>query len=187
MMKLQDDSQTTISTQLEQIVSRLPVHPGHQLIELGCGRAETIVKLAKCFPGLECIATEVDQIQHAENLASDGLPNLRFQFGGAEKIDLPDASANYVIMLKSLHHVPMALMKQSLNEVRRVLIPGGLAYLAEPVYAGPFNEILKRFNDEQVVRQAAFETVKEAVESGAFELVDQVFFSVARRFADFAE
>ncbi len=186
-MHLQDDTVTSVSSHLEQILRRLPVQTGERLIELGCGRAETTRQVAKRFPGLRIIATEVDSRQHARNEAIDDLPNVSFRFGGAEKIELPDESVNYVMMLKSLHHVPMPLMKQSLNEIRRVLVPGGLAYLAEPVYAGTFNDILKLFNDEQVVREAAFAAVRESVESGAFELVGQFFFLAPMRFDGFAE
>ena len=59
--------------------------------------------MAKRFPSLEIIALDMDQIHHARNLSCNDLPNVRFQFVGAEKIVLPDASANYVTMLKSLH------------------------------------------------------------------------------------
>lgn len=187
MMKMRHDAETTISSHLDQLVSRLPIQAENRLLELGCGRAQTTQALARRFPALEIIATEVDETQHAFNLAIDDLPNVRFQFGGAEQIELQDASVNFVIMLKSLHHVPMPLMKQSLEEIGRVVVPGGLAYIAEPVYAGPFNDILKLFNDEQVVRQAAFTAVKDAVDSGTFELVEQVFFLAAMRFECFSE
>lgn len=55
-------------------------------------------------------------------------------------------------MLKSLHHVPMPEMSQSLNEISRVLRPGGHLYVSEPVYAGALNDILRLYNDEGVLR-----------------------------------
>ncbi len=48
-------------------------------------------------------------------------------YGSAADIEQPDASVDIVIMLKSLHHVPISLMDQALTEIARVLKPGGLA------------------------------------------------------------
>jgi ubiquinone/menaquinone biosynthesis C-methylase UbiE len=92
-----------------------------------------------------------------------------------------------VMMFKSLHHVPMELMETSLREIRRVLKPGGLAYISEPVFSGDFNEILRLFHNEQRVREAAFQTVKNAVDEGMFQLVEETFFNTPGYYRDFAE
>ena len=69
-------------------------------------------------------------------------------------------------MLKSLHHVPMALMDQALAELARVLRPCGWLYVSEPVYAGQLNELIRLFNDEGEVRAAAQAALDRAVASG---------------------
>lgn len=175
-----------VSSDMELIARHLPLD-GSRLLELGCGSAFTTRRLAETFPIAELIATEVDRVQHEKNLQISDLPRVTFQYGGAEAIDQPDASIDAVIMLKSLHHVPVELMAQGLREIHRVLKPGGLAYISEPVYAGAFNDILRLFNDERQVREAAFAAVREAVAAGLFELVDEVFFDSTSRFQGFAE
>ncbi len=90
-------------------------------------------------------------------------------------------------MFKSLHHVPRELMAQSMQEIARVLKPGGLAWISEPVYAGDFNAILSLFHDEKVVRELAFQAVCDAVACGTLELVEQIFCNTESRFADFSE
>ncbi len=185
-MQIDRAGELATSSDMEQIARLLPL-AGARLLELGCGRALTTRSLAETFPVAEIIATEVDRTQHEKNLQIDDLPNVRFKFGGAEDIDLPDASVDAVIMLKSLHHVPLAHMERGLSEIHRVLKPGGLAYLSEPIYAGAFNEILRLFNDEQRVREAAFAAVRQAVAAGVFELVEQVFFNAVSQFRGFAE
>ncbi len=142
---------------------------------------------AERFPTAQIIATEVDAIQHAHNLASEHPTSITFKSGGAQAIDAPDNSIDIVFMFKSLHHVPPALMAQSLQEIARVLKPGGMAWLSEPVYAGEFNEILRLFHDEQVVRELAFQAVNNAVAAGMLELVEQIFCHTESRFADFNE
>ncbi len=158
-----------------------------RIIELGCGNAATIIELATSHPDCEFVATEVDRVQHEKNLSATCPPNLCFRLGGAQQIDLPNASIDAVIMLKSLHHVPSDLLSQSFEEVHRVLKPGGLWYISEPVYAGDFNSILKMFHDERVVRLAAFEAISQSVADGQFELVEQTFFDAVRRFEGFDE
>jgi SAM-dependent methyltransferase len=72
------------------------------------------------------------------------------------------------------------------REVRRVLRPGGLAYIAEPAPGGAFNEITRLFKDEKQARLTAFTLVKDAVASGAMALVAQKFFQMPLLLADFA-
>lgn len=185
-LRIQQDPPLPAHTDLELIAAHVPL-AGARLLELGCGRAQTTRQLAESFPVAEIVATEVDRIQHEENLRITDLPKVRFQFGGAEAIDLADASVDAVIMLKSLHHVPLERMDQALSEIARVLKPGGLAYLSEPVYAGPFNDILKLFNDEKAVRQAAFDAIARAVGSGRLELAAEIHFDHPSRFQGFEE
>lgn len=174
------------ATELE-IMSRLLPFEGAKVLELGCGSARWTRTIAEKFAISSLVATEVDKVQHEKNQQIDDLPKVDFRYGGAQEIDLPDASVDIVIMLKSLHHVPMNLMQQSMREIHRVLRSGGLAYISEPVYAGDFNQILSLFNNEKKVRQAAFDTLGDALSRGLFELADEVFFQSRSQFTDFAE
>lgn len=158
---------------------------GAHILELGCGRADKTRAIAELGKAASITAMEVDAIQHARNLALTDLLGVVFQAGGAEAIALPDNSVDIVLMFKSLHHVPTDKMDQALGEIRRVLKPGGLAYISEPVYAGAFNDILRLFHDEKIVRQVAFDAVRRTVESGTLELAQQVFFSTPVTYENF--
>lgn len=185
-MRISQPGDLPVSTDFEQIANHLAPHRS-QLLELGCGAALTTRMLAEANPACHIVALEVDGIQHDKNLLIDDLPNVRFGLGGAEAIDLPDASVDAVLMLKSLHHVPVANMDRALIEIRRVLRPGGLAYLSEPVYLGAFNEILRLFNDEKTVREAAFEAIRRAVDAQLLTLEREIHFLSPSCFAGFAE
>lgn len=186
MMKLTADP-SGINCPESVIYNRvLPLDNKH-IVELGCGYAHKTRDIATSGINREITALEVDTIAHESNLQLDDLPNVRFVLSGAQAIPLDDEAADIVTMFKSLHHVPVELMEPSIREVWRVLKPGGLAYISEPVYAGEFNAILSVFNDEQAVRKAAFDAVRNAVDAGMFTLVEQLFFNTPRRFRDFAE
>ena len=112
---------------------------------------------------------------------------MSFALSGAQDIPLDDGTVDVVFMFKSLHHVPLELMDQSLREIRRVLKQGGLVYISEPVFAGDYNEILRLFHDEQIVREAAFNKVKKVVDDGLFSLVEETFFNSPMKFESFSD
>lgn len=157
------------------------------ILELGCGSAAITRDIAISGPGRRITALEVDEIAHEINTQITDLPNVSFGLAGAQDIPLEDESVDVVFMFKSLHHVPLDLMDQSMGEIHRVLKPGGLVYISEPVFAGAFNEILRLFHDEQKVREAAFNTVKKAVDDGLFNLVEETFFNSPMKFDSFAD
>ena len=138
------------------------------------------------WPGSRVTGLEVDERQHAKNLASPQ-PGLRFVAGGAQAIPFPDASFDLALMLKSLHHVPLPLLGQALREAARVLRPGGHLYVSEPVYAGPLNELVRLFNDEGVVRAAAQSALDEALRGGTWQQVAERRFATPVVFKDFAD
>ncbi|MBF0264520.1 MAG: class I SAM-dependent methyltransferase [Gammaproteobacteria bacterium] len=160
---------------------------GNNILELGCGAAFLTRLISKSGQNRQIIAAEVDKIQHEKNLLIDDLPNVTFIEAGAQELPLDDNSVDTVFMFKSLHHVPVTLMPNALSEIRRVLKSDGLAYISEPIYAGDFNQIIKLFNDEKMVRTQAFEAIRDAVDSGAFKLHKEMFFYSPVVFESFEE
>lgn len=156
------------------------------VIELGCGGARLARDLLRRFPQAHVTGLEVDAIQHAKNLAAPA-ERLSFIAAGAEAIPLPDGSFDLALMLKSLHHVPMAQMDAALAEAHRVLRPGGHLYVSEPVYGGALNEITRLFNDEREVRAAAQAALDRAVASGRWMAVAERRFAVPVHYADCAD
>lgn len=178
---------TSLVSSEEAIYSRLLPLRGATVVELGCGSAVHTRAIAERTGVAHIHAFEVDEIQHARNLAEERPRNISFHAGGAEAISLEADVADIVMMFKSLHHVPVQLMDQALRDVARILRPGGYAYISEPVFAGDFNNILRMFHDEQAVREAAFAAVTRAVASGLFALAGQTFFLTPNTFEDFAD
>ena len=183
-MKISDPSSNEIIMERHVYRQMLPLKCS-KVLELGCGRAELTRAIAETDNVDSILALEVDLIQHKKNLLIDDLPNVEFTTGAAEAIPAKDNSFDVVLMFKSLHHVPLDKMDKALSEVHRVLKPGGLAYISEPVFEGEFNEIMRLFHDEKEVRLAAFEAIKRSVNSGFFNLEEERFFYTPKEYKDF--
>lgn len=185
-MKIADPAADRVCDEYEVIAAELPLLNA-RILELGCGKAEKTRAIAQAGKVAAIVALEVDEIQHARNLAITDLPNVCFRQGAAEAIPESDASFDIVMMFKSLHHVPVESMDRAFSEIQRVLKPGGYAWISEPVYAGEFNEILRLFHDEKTVREAAFSAIRRAVDDGRFHHVKQCFFSTPGHIDNFAQ
>ncbi len=182
-MNLSQFNNTTCSER--EIFEQLPLD-NKNILELGCGKAD-ITRLIASGPGRTITATEVDEIQHGKNLLINDLPNVTFIVAGSENIPAADASFDFIFMFKSLHHVPTELMADALTEVERVLKPGGIAYISEPVFKGDFNEVLRLFHDEELVRAAAHKAIKQAVANKPLTLLEEVNFNSPISFENFAD
>jgi len=185
-MRLSDPDANLVCTDRDIYESCLALDDA-EVLDLGCGRAEHARAIADAHHRARVVAMEVDTVQHEINCGSQRPANLRFAFGGAQAIPADDSTFDVVLMFKSLHHVPGHLLDRALAEVARVLRPGGIAYVCEPIFAGPLNDIMRIFHDEQQVRRNAFEALERAVDSGTFTLIEERFFAVPTRFRDFAE
>ncbi len=175
----------SVTDELDVLEALVPLQ-GARIIEAGCGAARLARDLIRRHETAEVIGIEVDDRQLAKNLLEPA-DRLRFERAGAEAIPLGDASFDGAMMLKSLHHVPMALMDQALTEIARVLRPGGWLYVSEPVYAGPLNELIRLFNDEGTVRAAAQAALDRAIASGQWVAAAEQRFEMPVRLASFEE
>jgi len=157
------------------------------IIELGCGNARLSCSLVQRYSQCTVVGLEVDAVQHAKNLARPQA-GVTFVAAGAQQVPFDAASFDLALMLKSLHHVPLDLMDQGLSEVARVLRPGSLFYVSEPIYGGALNEIVRIYNDEGLVRPAAQAVLDRALAKGAhWAQVAEQRFAQSVHFANFDE
>lgn len=177
------DELPLIRDELDLLAERVPLQ-GQRLLELGCGAARLARSLLERFADSEVVGLEVDSVQHAKNLSA---PQDRMQFlaASAEAVPFSRRSFDGALMLKSLHHVPIPAMDAALAEVARVVRPGGWFYVSEPIYGGALNEIVRRYNDEGVVREAAQAALDRALAAGRdWEAVSEHRFAQPAHFAD---
>ncbi|MBL8358941.1 MAG: class I SAM-dependent methyltransferase [Rubrivivax sp.] len=178
-------TQPLFTSELDLLETLVPL-PGTSLVEAGCGAAALARELLDRHRTAELVGLEVDDRQLDKNLQQPA-ERLRFERAGAQDIPFADASFDGALMLKSLHHVPMDLMDAALTELARVLRPGGWLYVSEPVFAGDLNELIRLFNDEQIVRTAAQAALDRAIASERWSSEADLHFETPVHFTSFED
>lgn len=108
---------------------------GKRVLEYGCGDEIMAFDLSHIAQHVTAIDISDVAIEQARRTASQrGLPNVKFSVDNAEDLRLPDESVDVVIGAGIVHHLDIA---KSMQELHRVLRPGGIALFAEPLGHNP--------------------------------------------------
>lgn len=95
---------------------------GDRVLDVGCGNGRLFPFLAP----LKVDYTGTDNSEELLKIASRGHPEARFVAGDLMHLPFDDEGFNAVLAVASLHHVPSdPLRTRALEEMRRVLVPGG--------------------------------------------------------------
>src|SRR5215471_21384575 len=138
---------------LDALLATVGAVEGLRVIDIGCGEGHMARALAK----LGADVTGYDPFIEATEPAVHGAGRFRLVRASADAIPEPDQSADLVLFIFSLHHVPAAKLQGALAEARRILRPLGRLYVAEPLAQGPHQYVMELFHDETLVRKAAAE------------------------------
>lgn len=167
---------------LEIIVERVPL-AGKRVVDVGCGDGGFARGLAG--QGAHVVGVECGAEMLARARAATPVGDETYVEGVGEALPLPDGAADIVVFMNSLHHVPMAQMDKALAEAARVLAPGGVALVNEPVADGDFFQLTRLVEDETEVRAAALAALARAVAADWFREEAEVLYLNPVRFADF--
>lgn len=167
------------------LLQHLAPSAGAEILDVGCGAGAFTERMATQGGASFVAGIEVDDAQLEKNRQRPWPLNLEFHRSGAEELPFADGSFNGVTLFKSLHHIPTPLLGQAFSELRRVLRPGGWVYISEPAYEGPFNDVMRLFHDEGVVRASALKATEQAVADGLFRLERRVRIFTSVSFSNF--
>ena len=142
------------------------------VVDVGCGDGS----LARLLARKEAHVTGVDVSAGLLNRArgADAVADERYVEGKAEDLPLESLTADIVVFFNSLHHVDVEQMASALAEAARVLKPGGVLYVSEPLAEGSYFDVVKPVHDETEVRRRAYETLRTAT-GNHFEGVSEIF------------
>lgn len=141
---------------------------GKRVVDVGCGDGHLVRHLTRA--GAHVLGVECSPRQLAKARAADRVGDEEIVEGVGQALPAPDAGADVVVFFNSLHHVPPEFMAPALAEAHRVLKPGGLVYVSEPLAEGVFYEVCRPVDDEAGVRALAYAALKAA---SGFEQADE--------------
>lgn len=174
-----DRDHRPVTTNRAVLLDMLPL-AGKTVIDVGCGDGRLARLMADDGGAASVTGVECSARQLAKAAALPPHDRVRVIEGVAEALPLPDASAEAVVFFNSLHHVPVEWMATAMAEAARVLVPGGLCYVGEPMAEGPFYDLCKPVDDETVVRAEAQKALRAATAAGLTILREQSYIHVVR-------
>jgi ubiquinone/menaquinone biosynthesis C-methylase UbiE len=158
----------------ESLVAAVGIEPAQRVLDLGCGTGY-FVRLIALAVGPTGQAVGLDpstsMIDYARCKAV-GLNNCEFQIGSAEALDFPSAQFDIVVSTLVMHHPPEDLRVRALQEMRRVLRPGGHILVAEaqnPCH-GPGWRLLARMHGFDRIARAVPDLESLAARAGFAEV-----------------
>jgi len=146
-----------VASRAEQLVRTARPQPGQRLLDVGCGNGAVLIRLGRTF-GLEVTGVDLDPDQIAvARIAAGDAAEARFVTADAVRLPFADGEFDLVHSSKTTHHV--SDWRQALDEMTRVLKPGGrLCYSDFVAPAG--RRLPTRRGVDDFARAHALETVE---------------------------
>ena len=137
-----------------RVIDLLPLHENLSFLDLGCGTGWAVGEVARRvnqrgeFYGIDLAPKMIERAK--EN--SRDLKNLHFEQANAEELPFQNDLFDLALCTNSFHHYPHPAI--ALNEIRRVLKPGGRIYImdftADGLIARKFDQLVKSREPEHV-------------------------------------
>ena len=133
-----------VHSQMLDLLGQEVKDPPRCIVDVGCGTGRLLRAASVRWPGAQLFGADP-----AEQMVSDAHrlnPNVTFKLAPAELLPFPDQTADVVFTSLSFHH--WANQTEGLQEIARVLRPGGWFCLADHVMslAKLFGEKVKSRN-----------------------------------------
>jgi len=98
-----------------------------RMLEVGCGIGMDSLRLARCGYRVSAVDLSETAIQLARRLGACRCVAIDFRVGNAERLEFEESSFDAAFSFGVLHHTPD--VGRAVAELRRVLRPGGTAYV----------------------------------------------------------
>lgn len=128
-----DEMEAHHSDIAEQTIALMHIKPADRILDLGCGTGWASRRLARIATAGEITGIDVaDEMLRRAEQASQGIRNVRYLWGSAEKIPATDHSFDKVLSIESFYYY--ADQGKALDELRRVMKPGGRLFILINLY-----------------------------------------------------
>ena len=142
-------------------------------LDIGCGEGKFTRGLKAFIGEVAGVDVKENSIAKAKAAAQAEGVDVDFRVASGDALPWPDGHFDVVAFSNSLHHMPD--FPKAIAEAMRVLAPGGLLYVMEPVAAGHYHGATKFVNDETVVRTQALEAMRAALGAGLTQVSENLY------------
>ncbi|MEM7441931.1 MAG: class I SAM-dependent methyltransferase [Pseudomonadota bacterium] len=173
-------------------MSSLDRHAGHLLrltdveglsvLDVGCGNGAFVRTLASL--GAQVVGVEIDARKIAMAEARPRVASEQYAVGRGEDLPAAKGSADLIVYLFSLHHVPIISQAMAIEEATRALRPGGRLHVVDPLPHGPATEVLLPIDDERETRTNA-QNLMDSLDGQGWSLIAKSCYEIDRSYADF--
>lgn len=116
-----------------RLIEQASLQPGQRVLEIGCGTGNLTLLVKTLHPSVDVVGLDPDPkaLGRARLKADRQRVAVTLDEGFSNAMQYPDASYDRVLSSLMFHHLERDQKEQSLNEIRRVLRPGGALHLVD--------------------------------------------------------
>ena len=116
-----------------RVLDHAAVQNGERVLDLACGTGTLALEVLERAPGARVTGVDGDPeiLKRARAKAEKAGAEVAFDEGMSTELPYPDESFNVVLSTLFFHHLSDEAKRQSADEIRRVLHPGGRVVVAD--------------------------------------------------------
>jgi ubiquinone/menaquinone biosynthesis C-methylase UbiE len=118
------------------LLRQAAIRPNDRILDIGCGTGTLVTLIKRLYPGVDVTGLDPDPkaLARARKKADRGGFPVDFDEGFSDELPYDDVSFDRVFSSFMFHHLEAESRGKTLQEVRRVLKPGGSFHLADFVH-----------------------------------------------------
>jgi ubiquinone/menaquinone biosynthesis C-methylase UbiE len=129
----------------KKLLDQAAIQPGFRILDVGCGTGSFAILIKRLHPAVDVIGLDPDSkaLVRAKRKAERASISIGLNQGFADKLPYNNRAFDRVFSTFMFHHISVDKKETVLNEIRRVLIPGGHFHMldfagSEAATSGPF-------------------------------------------------